>query len=252
MSNASATKPKLVQSIELKDAPENILLWVEKQLEVGGFLAADQVNGQYGASTVKAFQAFKEVACLEHPTQLGAYTLDKLALLAPRDKVSEQSLFVPTKILTTTGTKTGVSKILPVVGQVWESEEIVQGSRLTWGEISKGLTRLPAGSATFGSEEQLVQNMIELAKVFRVVRDKFGSPLQISSGYRPHHLPIGASRSQHKFARALDLVPFNRDYKKLLAVMEDTPEVTGIGLGQKAGGFLHLDIRRGERVIFSY
>ncbi len=251
MSSSNKT-PVLTQAILLKDAPKDILLYVEKQLEIGGFLAADQVNGLYGSSTDKAFRAFKEVAYLERPTELGSYTLEKLSQLAPPDKVSEQGLFVPTKILTTTGAKTGRKAVLPVVGEVWENEEIVPGGRLSWGEVTKGLTRLPTGSATFGSEEQIVRNLIRLAEVFRVVRDKFGSPLATTSGYRPYHLPIGASRSQHKFGRALDLIPFNKDYRKLLDVMEDTPEVKGIGLGQKVGGFLHLDIRPGGRVIFSY
>ena len=248
--NAIATKPKLTQAIELKDAPKEILLWVEKQLEVGGFLASDQVNGLYGASTDKAFRAFKEVAFLERPTELGDYTLGKLALLAPPDKVSEQSLYVPTKALTTTGTKTGRSATLPVVGQVWENEEIVPGSRLTWAEMTKGLTRLPTGSATFGSEEQLVRNMIRLAEVFRIVRDKFGSPIGINSSYRPYHLPIGASRSQHKYARALDIRPMNGEWRKLLEILRSVDAINGIGLASPS--FLHMDIRSGDQVEFAY
>lgn len=253
--NAITTKPKLTHALELKDAPKEILLWVEKQLEVGGFLSSDQANGLYGSSTDKAFRAFKEVAYLERPTELGAYTLDKLALLAPPDKVSEQSLSVPTKVLTTTGTKTGRSVTLPVVGLVYENEEIVPGSFLTWSEMLRGFTRMPAGSATFGSEEQLVRNMIRLAEVFRIVRGKFGSPCGINSAYRPPNLAIGASRSQHKYARALDIRPMNDEWRKLLEVIRSVDEIRGIGLAGKSKGFWHFDLRPGDpgdRVEFAY
>jgi uncharacterized protein YcbK (DUF882 family) len=84
-----------------------------------------------------------------------------------------------------------------------------------------------------------------------MIRQKFGSPIAINSAYRPYTLDIGASRSQHKYGRALDLRPLNGDFKRLLEVVKSTSAIKGIGLAQPS--FLHVDIRpEKKRTIFRY
>ncbi|NEO87062.1 MAG: hypothetical protein F6J87_22800 [Spirulina sp. SIO3F2] len=118
--------------------------------------------------------------------------------------------------------------------------------------MTKGLTRLPMSTSDFGSDEQVVKNMIAMAKVFSKVRSKFDSPIGINSAYRPPNLKIGSSRSQHKYARALDVRPLNGDYSKLLDVIKSVPEIKGIGLAGASKGFWHMDIRPGSRISFRY
>lgn len=242
--------PQLSTPIKLIDASPDFARWVENQLVIGDYLAADQNNGIIGASTLKAFAEFKRDAYLDRPEWIGQSAINLLEAIAPKDKVSEQAFAPNVKPLAKLG-RIGRSATLPLVGLVYEHQEIVEGCKLTWGEMTKGLTRLPAGSTTFGSEEDIVRNIIEFAKVFRIVRDKFGSPLGMNSGYRPYFLQIGASRSQHRYGRGGDPSPLNGNYGKLLEVVKAVPQVKGIGLGM-ALGFVHMDIRPSARVIFGY
>lgn len=248
----SAGVPTLVNPIALKDAPEPIALFVEQQLSRIGLLEASQVNGKIGGNSIEALVQFKEAAFLEFPERVGQTTLNALAKAEEKHKVSEQSLSIPTKVLTTTGTKTGRSATLPIVGLVYENEEIVEGGRLTWGEMLRGFTRMPAGSATFGSEEQIVRRILHLAEVFRVTRDKFDAPIGVNSSYRPYYLKIGASRSRHRYGDALDMRPMNGSWQKLIDCIRANPDVKGLGLGKHLG-FYHMDCRPTEdRVIFTY
>lgn len=153
------------------------------------------------------------------------------------------------------GNRTGASATLPKVGLVYENEFVVPGTYITWGEMTKGLTRLPIGSPEFGSAEAVVLNMLELATVFGKIRTKFGAPIAVTSAYRPPSLKIGAKQSQHKYGRGLDLRPLNGDFVTLLEAIKAVPEVKKIGLaGPKKGGFWHVDIRPGDqaRRFFSY
>ncbi|MEO1446806.1 MAG: D-Ala-D-Ala carboxypeptidase family metallohydrolase [Cyanobacteria bacterium J06635_11] len=149
------------------------------------------------------------------------------------------------------GSNTGRSTRLPVVGKIYENEMVVAGTHITWGELTRGLTRLPVQTAEFGTAEEVVDRLLTLAKVFGKVRVKFGSPIAINSAYRPPNLKIGALYSQHKYGRALDVRPLNGDYKGLIQAIEAVPEVKGIGKGGPSYGFWHMDIRPiSKRVYF--
>jgi uncharacterized protein YcbK (DUF882 family) len=75
----------------------------------------------------------------------------------------------------------------------------------------------------------------------------------MTSGYRPPRINAavgGASLSQHKYALAGDIYPIYGDIYDLLEVVKSSP-ATGIGLGM-CKGFIHVDAREDERVVFSY
>lgn len=247
----SVATPQLSTPIKLLDASPDFARWVENQLVIGDYLAADQSNGIIGASTLKAFAEFKRDAYLDRPEWVGQSAIDLLAKLTHKDRVSEQP-YAPIVQPLAKLDRTGKSATLPIVGLVYEKEEILPGSFLTFGEMFRGFTRMPAASATFGSEDQLVRNAIELAKAFRQVRQKFGSPLRITSAYRPYFLNIGASRSQHRFCRGLDIAPFDGRWKDLLECIKAVDDISGIGIAGESLGFWHMDIRPGSRVIFGY
>lgn len=222
-------KPQITKAILLKDVTDkNTIQWVQSQLASGGYLEKGDVDGIVGPKSIGALKAFKEEMRLAYPEAIGAGTIDALAKLSP-------------------------SCTLPVVGLVYEDEMIVPDSHITWGEMTRGFTRLPMGTREFGSQEQIVRNMIATAKAFRKVRQNFGSPIRITSAYRPPNLKIGASRSQHKYARALDIAPMNGDYQGLLRAIQSVPEIKGIGLAGPQKGFWHMDIRPiAQRVSFGY
>lgn len=246
-------QPKLTGAVPLKDFRDvDGVKWIQNQLVMGGYLPAGEVDGAVGPKTLAAFAQFKEEAFLGYPQDLGPSTIEKLATIEPKHKLSEQLDKLPSQLNPDAGKKSGKSVQLPVVGLVYENEMIVPGSNITWGEMTKGLTRLPMSTSDFGSEEQIVKNMLAMAKVFGQVRDKFGSPIGINSAYRPPNLKIGSRRSQHKYARALDVRPLNNNYSKLLDVIKSVPEIRGIGLAGASKGFWHMDIRPTARISFRY
>ena len=228
------------------------LLWVQQQLLRGGYLdRPTDADGLIGNRTRTAFANFKRDASLSDPELIGGTSITLLQQLDAPHKVSEQQQALTAKANPIAGTRSGKRAILPVIGEIYENEWIADGAYLTWGEMLRGFSRMPVGSATFGSEEQLVKNMLALAAAYRIIRQKFGSPIAINSAYRPYTLDIGASRSQHKYGRALDLRPLNGDFKKLLEVVKATSAIKGIGLAQPS--FLHIDIRpEKKRTIFRY
>jgi len=79
---------------------------------------------------------------------------------------------------------------------------------LTLGEVTKSQTAIKYGISNKPSGDHL-SNLIQIAnKVFQPLRDHFGKPIAVTSGYRSEALNDligGASGSQHGKGEALDL-----------------------------------------------
>jgi len=79
---------------------------------------------------------------------------------------------------------------------------------LTLGEATKSATAIKNGISNSPSGEHL-SNLIQIAtKIFQPVRDHFGEPILVTSGYRSQALNKiigGAAGSQHCKGEALDL-----------------------------------------------
>ena len=163
--------------------------------------------------------------------------LDRLGV--PHPVSDEQEGTGAEDVNTKAGSKTGKSKRLPGYNTlVYENEYIWPGVPLTWGECTKGMNRWP-------TEKWEVDNAKRLAQVFGEVRKKYGSPIIITSGFRPeavNRAVHGARYSQHILFKALDLQPTDANFRKLLQALKDTPRVKAIGRGERRG-FLHMDIR---------
>jgi hypothetical protein len=225
-------------------SPEQIT-WVQHQLKRGAYL--EKVDGIVGPATLNALKSFKSDFYLEHPELIGNTTLKALSELDPPDKVTEQATEIILTVNAAAGSRTGRSATLPGAGLVYANQWIRPGIPLTWGEMTKDMTRLP-------TDKTVVANIVNFAAAFGQIRAKFGSPIAITSGYRPKAVNDaigGASKSQHVPGKAADIRPANGEFDKLLAVLKSIDAVGGIGLGEKAGGFLHADTRE-KRVIFPY
>lgn len=212
-----------------------------------------EVDGVVGSMTKQVFAEFKQDNDLEFPLDLGVTTAKELLKEKGQEETSANEPNndnFPATINPNAGSRTGKSMKLPHGEIVYENEFIAAGIPLTWGEATKGCTRIP-------TTKEYVDNAIKLAKVWGEVREKFGSPLIITSGYRPPQVnrSIGGARhSQHLYFRALDMQPMNGDFTKLFAVLKAS-NFTGLGDAVFMGrnkGFFHADIRPGSRVIFSY
>jgi len=78
------------------------------------------------------------------------------------------------------------------------------------------------------------------------VREQYGKPLIVTSGYRCPEHPIEAKKSKagaHTTGKAVDFAVDRKDAYELLEIAVGTGWFTGIGIQQKGSGrFIHLDI----------
>jgi Peptidase M15 len=231
-------------TVHLTDCPPELIKEIQAILKV-------EVDGVVGEMTKQAFAEFKLDNNLQFPLDLGVTTAKELLEQKGQEETaSKDGDGSEPKVNPDAGSRTGQSMKLPSGEIVYANQYIVEGIPLTWGEATKNCTRIPTAN-------EYVQNAIKLAKVWGEVRDKFGEPIYITSGYRPPHVnrSIGGARmSQHLYFRALDMQPLNGDFKKLWEVLKAS-DFTGLGDAVFMGrnkGFFHGDIRPSSRVIFPY
>lgn len=233
-------------TVLLTDCHPNLIKEIQAILKI-------DVDSIVGPMTKQAFSEFKRENNLEFPLNLGVTTAKELLEQKGKEETAANDNIDPNSPITlnpNAGQKTGQSMKLPTGEIVYANQFIVEGIPLTWGEATSNCTRIPTA-------KEYVDNAIRLAKVWGNVRNKFGSPIRITSGYRPPHVNKlfgGAPYSQHLYFRALDMQPMNGEYRKLLEVLKAS-SFTGLGDAVFMGrnkGFFHGDIRPGSRVIFAY
>ncbi len=84
----------------------------------------------------------------------------------------------------------------------YTDQPIIPNGNFTWGEATKNATRIPETRA-------ITENIVELARLLERARSQIGRPFVVNSWYRPPAVNSavgGASRSQHLFGKAVDIV----------------------------------------------
>lgn len=226
------------------------LLEADKELveEVQAALKID-IDGVVGGETLNALADFKAEENLAFPTLIGRTTAAELLRKHEDNKEAAPDAEIQ-QPNPRAGEKSGNTMKLPNSRTVFANEFVVPGVPLTWGELTKNCSRVP-------TTMEYVENAIRLAKIWGKMREDFGSPLAITSGYRPPSVNSsigGARNSQHLYFRAIDMKPLNGDYRALWRALEKSA-FTGLGDAVFRGrnkGFFHADIRPGGRVIFAY
>lgn len=233
---------KLIETGEqfhIQDAPPELTLEVQALLQLKG-LYSGELDSIPGKQTIEALAAFKAGIWLAYPDMIGKTTASSLLELTNHHQISEQTE-PPVK-----PTKTKYIR-LPSGKQVYNTQLIIPKGNLTWGEVTKDLSRVPEDLTVEG-------NLLIAARGFQEIRDKYGSPLGVTSGYRPESINRavgGAKLSQHVNGLALDIFPIDNGVTRLLNVILKSNTI-GVGDGRKKG-FIHCDWRRDSpRVIFSY
>ena len=125
---------------------------------------------------------------------------------------------------------------------------------LAWSELAckdAGKTPYPA--------EWRDTRALDLARAFEAVREEYGHPLIVLSGYRTeaHNRKVGGARfSQHVQGRAVDIRPATGGIRYLrvlakaaLRVIETQPGVIG-GFAEYPS-FIHIDVRPGKLARWS-
>jgi zinc D-Ala-D-Ala carboxypeptidase len=96
----------------------------------------------------------------------------------------------------------------------------------------------------------------EFMEKLQALRDAYGKPMVITSGYRSPRHPVEARKKTpgtHSQGIACDVGVMGEDALRLVAEALKLG-FTGIGVSQKAGGarFIHLDISKDRSAIWSY
>ncbi|QSJ17700.1 DUF882 domain-containing protein [Nostoc sp. UHCC 0702] len=214
---------------------------IQKLLSIKN-LYAGEIDGIIGPQTTSAFAQFKQALELSHPKLLGPTTAASLLEITEEHKVSEQETSPAPE-----PKNKGNSLRLPNGVIVFENQYILHKIPLTWGEVTKGCSRIPQDS-------DVVSNIVEIASIFGIIREKYGSSIAVNSGYRTPEInrQVGGARfSQHIRGAALDICPWDSNLQKLYQICRETPKVTGLGRGMHRG-FVHIDCRPGARVVFDY
>ena len=255
--NPPAINPKGIRSLSefvrlkapaifIMDAHPDLVKEIQSLLKI-------EADGLVGPVTKQVFSEFKTLNQLQYPLGLGVGTAQELLELKDKEEteaIREDLIKLDLKVNPDAGSPTGASMTLPDGKIVYANQYIVEGVPLTWGEATKDCTRVPTSA-------EYVANAIRVARTWGPVREKFGSPIRITSGYRPPAVNSslgGARNSQHLYFRAIDMIPMNGDFKRLWEILKSS-NFSGLGDAVFMGknkGFFHADVRPGGRVIFPY
>lgn len=234
--NSKAEKKLAAVDKDLAQAIQNLL-------KISKYYTGE-VDGIVGNGTLDAFAKYKKEHWLEYPDTLGPTTASSLLEILEKHQGSTDQ---PQPSSGSQSSKTGPSMKLPSGKIVFSDERIIDTIPLTWGEVTAKCTRVP-------ENKQVVDNIEKIARVFAEVRDKYGSSLGVTSGYRPPAInrQVGGARaSQHITGNALDIYPTDKNLKRLYDVCKAIPSVVGLGSGMHRG-FVHIDARPGGRTYWNY
>lgn len=136
-------------------------------------------------------------------------------------------------------------------GTIW-----TPGQTINWNDFSCHVTaNFTVGEFLQHDRQRIPTNkavqdkIILIAKQLELIRTDWGSAIGLTSGYRPPAVNRrigGASRSRHIQGDAVDVYPYNREFRRFEQFLDKNWfGALGYGVASKRG-FTHLDCRNGK------
>lgn len=195
------------------------------------------IDGIYGNNTLFAFNQYKKKHGLTHPGFIGMTTVEHLYSAENKEEEKDDN-----RVVIAPNGGYNVNKIN------WNDFNTPIGKYFTIGELLRyDKRRIP-------TTDQVKQNIVNIVKELDKIREEWGSPIGITSGYRPPSVNAavgGVRNSQHLTGNAVDIYPIGKnglEFERWLDKRWDK----ALGYGQRSGkGFTHLDMRTG-RIRWNY
>lgn len=201
----------ITKEIKVADLDSASLKDVQTALKALGYYK-DKIDGIYGKNTGYGFAEWKTDNWLNNTEVIGPASWAQL---------SEQA------------------------GQIssinWHDNSCKISKHFTVKEVTKG------DNARIPTDKTIESNILTLAKQLDTIRDIWGSPIGVTSWYRPPKVNAavgGASNSQHLYGKAADIYPIGKDINQFQKWL-DTYWDKALGYGARRG-FVHLDLRPGR------
>lgn len=221
---------EIKDTIHIKDLTSEQIRELQELLKERGH-DVGKIDGIYGNNTLYGFNKYKEKHGLTHPGFIGVTTIDHLY----NSEYSESE--IPTMIIV------APSGGYNLINIDWNNFDSPIGKYFTVGELLRyDKRRIP-------TTNEVKSNILKMAKELDNIRESWGSPIGITSGYRPADVNAavgGVKNSQHLNGGAVDIYPIGKNgiaFENWLDKRWDK----ALGYGQRSGrGFTHIDLRPGR------
>lgn len=225
------TLTALKEPINIRYLNSNTLKELQQMLFELGYQL--RVDGIFGEETREVFYQFKKDYKLTQPDYIGKTTVDLLLKLYKDADLIENEDKHPSQPKFTTPRQ--VSDIN------WNDFDSPISKWFTVGEVFR------FDSLRVTRDETILKRVINLAKELDKIRDEWGSPIGVTSWYRPAYVNRrvgGVANSRHLFGDAVDIYPINGQIVGFQAWVDKSWH-GALGYGS-AKGFVHCDCRNGK------
>lgn len=200
------------ETTPITEVSQAVALEVQAYLKKLGYYQDGQLDGVPGHKTLNAWKKWKEDNWLNKPEQIGAASFTELQHQAANEINWNNPNYK--------------------ISDYFSVREVTQGDS----------NRVP-------ETKNLRNNVVELANKLDEVREQWGSPILVTSWYRPPHVNRmvgGVKNSQHLYGRAADIKPANGKVAEFADWLDQGLWSDKAMHYYPVKRFVHVDLRKGR------